>query len=83
MGKANENKTFDNYVSWLMICGCISLINCPSLSILALLKMELQLEYKLLHLPLKLKLLNFAKKIENEINISMLPINFKNDLPQR
>ena len=84
--KQIENKTFDNYVSWLMICGCISLINCPSLSIpTSIAKNGAPIGIQIIAPPFKeLKLLNFAKKIENEINISeMLPINFKNDLPQR
>ena len=28
-----NNKVFDNYVSWLMICSCLSLVNCPCLAL--------------------------------------------------
>ena len=31
--KKINNYEFNNYVSWLMICGCISLTNCPSIAI--------------------------------------------------
>ena len=69
--KQIENKTFDNYVSWLMICGCISLINCPSLSIpTSIAKNGAPIGIQIIAPPYQEeKLLNFAKSIEKEINI--------------
>ena len=66
-----------------MICGCLSLVNCPCLSIpTSISKNGAPIGIQIIAPPFQeLKLINFAKKIENEINISeMLPINLKNEL---
>lgn len=76
--KKIDNTEFDNYVSWLMICGCLSLVNCPCISIPAsMAKNGAPIGIQIVAPPQEeLKLLSFAKTIEDEINISqLLPID--------
>ncbi len=79
--KKINNKEFDNYVSWLMICGCLSLINCPSVALpTSIAKNGAPIGVQIIAPPYEeAKLLNFAKSIENEINISkIIPIDPRN-----
>ena len=80
--KQINNKTFDNYVSWLMICGCLSLVNCPCIAIpTSIAENGAPIGVQIIAPPHEeLKLLKFAKTIESEINISkLLPINPNNE----
>ena len=66
-----------------MICGCMSLVNCPCLSIpTSIAKNGAPIGIQIIAPPYQEeKLLNFAKSIENEINISeLLPIDPKHEL---
>ena len=81
--KKINNKVFDNYVSWLMICGCLSLVNCPCLALpTSIAKNGAPIGIQIIAPPYQEeKLLNFAKSIEKEINISeLLPIDPKHEL---
>ena len=80
--KKIEDTTFDNYVSWLMIAASISLTNCPSIAIAtSFSKDNAPYGIQIVSAPHKeQKLVNFAKSIEESINISeMLPININNE----
>ncbi len=80
--KQINNKTFDNYVSWLMICGCLSLVSCPCIAIpTSIAENGAPIGVQIMAPPHEeLKLLKFAKTIESEINISeLLPINPNNE----
>ena len=80
--KKIDNHEFNNYVSWLMICGCISLTNCPSLAIPTSISQNgAPIGIQIVALPYEdLKLIEFAKSLEKEINIaSMLPVNPSNE----
>ena len=80
--KKIDNYEFNNYVSWLMICGCISLTNCPSLAIpTSISKNGAPIGIQIVAPPFEdIKLIEFAKSLEKEINIaSMLPVNPSNE----
>ena len=80
--KQINNKVFDNYVSWLMICGCLSLVNCPIISIpTSISENGAPIGIQIMARPHEeAKLLKFAKSIENEINISaLLPVSPNNE----
>ena len=75
--KINQHE-FNNYVSWLMICGSISLTNCPSIAIPTSISQNgAPIGIQIIAPPFEdLKLLEFAKNLEDEINIAtMLPVN--------
>ncbi len=74
--KINSHE-FDNYVSWLMICGSISLTNCPSIAMPTSISQNgAPIGIQIIAAPFEdMKLLEFAKNLESEINItSMLPV---------
>ena len=76
--KKINNHEFNNYVSWLMICASISLTNCPSIAIPTSISQNgAPIGIQIVAPPFEdLKLLEFAKNLESEINIAtMLPIN--------
>ena len=80
--KKINNHEFNNYVSWLMICGCISLTNCPSIAIPTSVSQNgAPTGIQIVAPPFAdMKLLEFAKGLEDEINIAkMLPINPNNE----
>ena len=80
--KKINNHEFNNYVSWLMICGCISLTNCPSIAIPTSVSQNgAPIGIQIVAPPFAdMKLLEFAKGLEDEINIAkMLPINPNNE----
>ena len=76
--KKINNHEFNNYVSWLMICASISLTNCPSIAIPTSISQNgAPIGIQIVAPPFEdLKLLEFAKNLESEINIAaMLPID--------
>ena len=76
--KKINNHEFNNYVSWLMICASISLTNCPSIAIPTSISQNgAPIGIQIVAPPFEdLKLLEFAKNLESEINIAtMLPMN--------
>ena len=80
--KKVEDTTFDNYVSWLMIAASISLTNCPSIALAtSFSKDNAPFGIQIVAPPHKeQKLINFAKSLEENINISeMVPININNE----
>ena len=80
--KKVEDTTFDNYVSWLMIAASISLTNCPSIALAtSFSKDNAPFGIQIVAPPHEeQKLINFAKSLEENINISdMVPININND----
>ena len=80
--KKVEDKTFDNYVSWLMIAASISLTSCPSIAIAtSFSKDNAPFGIQIIAPPYEeQKLINFAKSLEENINISdMVPININNE----
>ena len=80
--KKVEDTTFDNYVSWLMIAGSISLTNCPSIALAtSFSKDNAPFGIQIVAPPYEeQKLINFAKSLEENINISdMVPININNE----
>ena len=79
--KQINEKTFDNYVSWLMICGSLSLVNCPCISLpTSIAENGAPIGIQIIAPPHhEEKLLKFAKSLETEINIAdLVPINPKN-----
>ena len=80
--KKVEDTTFDNYVSWLMIAASISLTNCPSIALAtSFSKDNAPFGIQIVAPPHEeQKLINFAKSLEENINISdMVPININNE----
>ena len=80
--KKVENTVFDNYVSWLMIAASVSLTGCPSIALATSFSREnAPYGIQIITAPHKeQKLINFAKSIEENINISeMIPINVNNE----
>jgi amidase len=80
--KKVEDTTFDNYVSWLMIAASISLTNCPSIAIAtSFSKDNAPFGIQIVAPPYEeQKLINFAKSLEENINISdIVPINVNNE----
>ena len=80
--KKVEDTTFDNYVSWLMIAASISLTSCPSIAIAtSFSKDNAPFGIQIIAPPYEeQKLINFAKSLEENINISdMVPININNE----
>ena len=80
--KKVEGTTFDNYVSWLMIAASISLTNCPSIALAtSFSKDNAPFGIQIVAPPHEeQKLINFAKSLEENINISdMVPININNE----
>ena len=80
--KKVEDTTFDNYVSWLMIAASISLTSCPSIAIAtSFSKDNAPFGIQIVAPPYQeQKLINFAKSLEENINISdMVPININNE----
>ena len=80
--KKVEDTIFDNYVSWLMIAASISLTGCPSLAIPTSFSREnAPYGVQIVAAPNnEQKLINFAKALEDNINISeMIPININNE----
>ncbi len=80
--KEVEGKHFDNYVSWLMIAACISLTSCPSLALSTSFSRDnAPFGIQIVAAPhQEQKLINFAKSIEDNINISnIIPINVNNE----
>ena len=80
--KQINNKVFDNYVSWLMICGCLSLVSCPIIAIpTSISENGAPIGIQIMAKPHEeAKLLKFAKSLESQINIStLLPVNPSNE----
>ncbi len=80
--KKVEDTVFDNYVSWLMIAACISLTGCPSLALpTSFSNNNAPIGIQIVAPPYQeSKLLNFAKSVEDNINISsLIPINVNNE----
>ena len=80
--KKVEDTTFDNYVSWLMIAASVSLTSCPSIAIAtSFSKDNAPFGIQIVAPPYEeQKLINFAKSLEENINISdMVPININNE----
>ncbi len=80
--KKVEDTKFDNYVSWLMIAASISLTNCPSLALAtSFSKNNAPYGIQIVAAPYEeQKLINFAKSLEENINISdIVPININNE----
>ena len=80
--KKVEDTIFDNYVSWLMIAASISLTNCPSIALATSFSKEnAPFGIQIVAPPHEeQKLINFAKSLEENINISdMVPININNE----
>ena len=80
--KRVEDTTFDNYVSWLMIAASISLTSCPSIAIAtSFSKNNAPFGVQIVAPPFEeQKLINFAKSLEENINISdIVPININNE----
>ena len=67
--KINQHE-FNNYVSWLMICGSVSLTNCPSIAIpTSISQNSAPIGIQIIAPPFEdLKLLEFAKNLEDEIS---------------
>ena len=74
--KKVENNIFNNYVSWLMIAGCVSLTSCPSIAIsTSFSENGAPIGIQIIAPPhQEEKLLSFVKTIEDALNISnMIP----------